>query len=153
MRTISKLLLAAMVIVSLVSCGGGSTEEDPADKYVGTWKSPCINSAPIYFKTRTQTKINSTQLAVVSVDEYSFTDMTCSEKYLNQPDTPTYSTITLSAKTTFLGQTVDTASETFNTGEVAKGYMTADSKQMLVVNTISNQPLTRWGIYSPYTKQ
>jgi hypothetical protein len=144
-----------MVIASLVSCGEGGTE-DPADKYVGTWKSVCYspypnNTSVIYYTrdTRTFTKTGPSDLAASRIFEQDFTDGTCTQKIIDQRFPTEYSKFVIGSKATFLGQPVDAVTVTRSTGEVLTGYVTADKKQML----LASQTATSWSSYSPYTKQ
>ena len=156
MTNILKLSLAAVAIAALAACGGGDSTE-PADKYVGNWKSSCYQdtatSGNIYYY------INKANYAKVSAGEIMITatydahsDTACASKVGS--GNLTTRKMNIGAETTFLGAKADViALITVSTGEAFPGYATTDGTKLNIITYAAGGSASGWGKASPYTKQ
>ena len=156
MKNILKLSLAAMAISALAACGGGGSSE-PADKYVGNWKSACYqdtgNDGQTYYYITNWTGAKASAGEVAFTGTYLWhSDNTCANQLGKSNSTPRK--MNIGAETTFLGAKSDNIVLTnMATGEAFPGYATAaDGKMYFRTYTPGTTP-TNWGRSSPWTKQ
>ncbi len=156
---LNKIALALGITLSftLAGCGGGN--DDPADIYVGTWKSQCYsyvaNNGGTYYtvKTGVNTKNSATEFTRVVPNSNAYTDAACSNLVGTGVVTQGTFKYTIGAKATFLGQSVDTyTGVTVASGTFDKGYMTANSTNLYIASNNTTEP-SGWAPASPYTKQ
>ena len=154
MNRLSKMFFAAVGISILTACGGGSSE--PADAYVGAWRSACYsyvgNDGNTYFARDTNnfTKASATSLNVTFSDSTAHADPACNN-VLGAISNPAGGTVQLGPKASFLGGEVDSISATFPSRTLV-GYMTVSGSQLFIIAEAPNIPLTGWGVGSPYTR-
>ncbi|MGS5086892.1 hypothetical protein ACVC7V_10300 [Hydrogenophaga sp. A37] len=154
MNRLFKLVLATVGVSVLAACGGGSSE--PADAYVGSWRSACFsyvgNDGNTYFKrvTNNLTKASPTSLNTTYSDTTAHSDPACNN-VLGAISNPTGGTIQLGPKASFLGTEVDSISLAFPTGNEV-GYMTASATQLFLVAEKPNITPSGWGVGSPHTR-
>lgn len=154
MTRLSRTLIAAAGISILTACGGGSSE--PADAYVGAWRSACYsyvgNDGNTYFKRLTNnfTKASATSLNVTFSDSTAHSDPACNN-VLGLIPSPSGGTVQLGPKASFLGGEVDSISASFPSENLV-GYMTVSGSQLFIIAEAPNVPLTGWGVGSPYTR-
>ncbi|MFP8777900.1 hypothetical protein [Hydrogenophaga sp. RWCD_12] len=154
MNRLSKTFFTAAGISILAACGGGSSE--PADAYVGAWRSACYsyvgNDGNTYFKRLTNnfSKASATSLNVTFTDSTAHSDPACNN-VLGVIPSPSGGTIQLGPKASFLGGEVDSISATFPS-ETLVGYMTVSASQLFIVADAPNITLTGWGVGSPYSR-
>lgn len=141
-------------VAALSACGGGSS--DPADGYVGSWRSACYsyvgNDGNTYFKRLTNNfaKASATSLNVTFSDSIAHSDPGCNN-VLGAISNPSGGTVQLGPKASFLGTEVDSISVTFPSENLV-GYMTANATQLFIIAEAPNVTLTGWGIGSPHTR-
>lgn len=154
MTRLSRVFFASLGIASLVACGGGSS--DPADGYVGSWRSACYsyvgNDGNTYFARVTDNfeKASATSLNVTYSDSTAHADPACNN-ILGAISNPTSGTVQLGPKVSFLGTEVDSISIAYPTGNEV-GYMTANATQLFIVADVPNVVLNGWGVGSPYSR-
>lgn len=154
MNRLFKTLIATTGLTILAACGGGSS--DPADGYVGSWRSACFsyqgNDGKTYFKRVTNNfeKATATSVNATFSDSTAYSDPACNN-VLGAISNPASGTIQLGPKVSFLGTEVDSISVTFPSENLV-GYMTANATQLFIIAVAPNETPTEWGVGSPYTK-
>lgn len=153
-RTLSSCMITIGLSV-LVGCGGGSSE--PADIYLGAWKSSCHSyvgrDGKTYFKTYIAdfSKTSPTSIKGVQSDSLAHSDPACRNvlgPIANSADVA----IQLGPKATFLGSEVDTITFTLPDASFS-GFMTANSTQLFFVTTNNpNETPSGWGASSPFQR-
>jgi hypothetical protein len=154
MTRLSSVFFASLGIATLVACGGSSS--DPADGYVGSWRSACFsyvgNNGNTYFKRVSSNfeKASPTSLNLTFSDTTAHADRACTN-VLGAISNPTGGTVQLGPKASFLGTEVDSISVTSPTENLV-GYMTANATQLFIVADAPNVVLSSWGVGSPNTR-
>lgn len=154
MTRLSSVFFASLGIATLVACGGSSS--DPADGYVGSWRSACFsyvgNDGNTYFKRETNNfaKASPTSLNVTFSDTTAHSDSACNN-VLGAISNPPGGTVQLGPKASFMGTEVDSISAAFPTENLV-GYMTANATQLFISADAPNVTLTGWGVGSPFTR-
>jgi hypothetical protein len=154
MSRLSRVFFASLGIATLVACGGGSS--DPADGYVGSWRSSCFsyegNDGKTYFKRVTNNfeKATATSLNVTFSETTAHSDPACNN-VLGAIPNPASGTVQLGPKVSFLGTEVDSISAAFPSENLA-GYMTANATQLFIIAVAPDITPTGWGVGSPFTR-
>lgn len=155
MNRLFKIFLASVGASALVACGGGS--DDPADMYVGAWKSACFSYKAIdgktYFQTRTFSlaKASATSLNGTHSNTLAHSDPACNDLLGAIPNDSNV-TIQLGPKANVLGAEVDTISMAYPEAAYP-GYMTANATQLFIVTTDKPDAIPMgWGKASPHTR-
>ena len=152
-----KSCLVFSTVALLTACLGGGGDDDPADMYVGSWKTNCFSYVAVdgntYFLTYTFTlaKASATSLAGSHSDSVAHSDAAC-KNILGAIKDDGNITIQLGEKANVLGGQVDKMTLTSGS-EARPGYITANATQLFTV--VVDQPGQipgGWGRASPYTK-
>lgn len=155
MKNILKLSLAVMAIAALAACGGGGSDE-PADKYVGNWKSSCYES--VSTSGTTFFYVNTYSVTKTSAGEVLFTGTYAAHsdgKCANSAGSGGLNgaQMNIGAETTFLGAKSDSIVRTnLVTGEALPGYATSDGNKMYLRTYTPGTSPTNWGSASPFSK-
>lgn len=158
MKTFRNITLPVLTIAAFTA-GGSDAPKDSADKYEGVWRSVCapfITNGQTYYtyRARTLTKLSADELAGTNVAASTYSDDTCTQRSDVQALSRNPSKIRIVSRATFLGQTVDTITETDLVENITTpGYGTADGKHMFLVYELEGKKPIGWSENSPYTKQ
>jgi hypothetical protein len=153
-----RLILTILSFGLLAACGGGGGGEEPADKYVGNWKSVCYpfttttgaTSYTIQYLDFTKASAGELVGKAVYLNEYS--DGACTKVVWTGRDEYAR-TLKVGNATTFLNKPAELIVLTVGSQSLP-GYAAVENNQFnLVVYTPGGNLPASWGAASPFTKQ